>query len=1046
MTTKYTYVKYNGIWRVPKNVFIRQSATWNPVKGIWYKQNGEWLQVWPSQTAVLSVDQDTYNLSTTLNQTSSRQQITITNSGDYDLRITSITSTNSAFFNVALIFDSFGKTPSEVDPMVIAPGASAFFEATITGLLLPVDNSGATITINTLKNVLDELLTKTVAIRGTVTVLAGDTKLNKSSLSLSTLWGSTSTAEEVTVTNNGQDTITVTSITATTPSEFTINVNTSKFGTLPVSIPVNSTKTFSVTILGGSAGGTGTGTVTLAYTKDLLNTAVTKEIPLTGSVVNSAGKPVISPETKSFGTLYVNEQSSPTTFKVENKGDYPIVLNSIVASTPSKFTISVAQKTVSGGGIGPTLPVTIEVNQSKTFDVRLDAGSSTGTDSGTVTLNFTVDPLGQTVSTAITVDATVAQLVPGFLEITPSPLTGTVKNGQQNIIGTIKILNKGQTSITGLAFTSTAPAQWSYGAFSGPAGQGAISEPLGGGVAYELKIPINGLQVGSGSGSINFTGTATGGGAITGSVTVTGTVEASATTEVPVPKLPVIWFNDDPDKDGEPEVEFTSNNEQTIKIILKNTGTAPATVIKINDDEGGTGSPSAEWFLKADNLPATIAAGSTASFNITKKAFTPLTSLGRTLRFTFQEQTTNLNDKYTHPSILKGISIVLQEGPPPSGTVDLVAPAGFVSDGGAYVASWTVPAGVSKVRAILLGGGGGGAGGLEGDPWINGGGGGGAGEYLATTVDVTPGKIISYKIGAGGRGSAASSGGNAPNPFASRGGNTEFNGLIAQGGYPPTTGTYGGNRRPVGGVGGSTGAGAGQVGQDAAVTKSGSSTLDAVVMRGGAGGSVNISVTGGAITGTGGAAGAGGEIDWYLNGAASSSYGIFAGLYGIWYGLTLNASLSKTITFTTTITGTYTIDYVMDDSGSLSIQEQGVAGDKINFSSAGPWKTSARKTVKLVGGKTHTLTFDVKNSNGQGLIGILISDPDTVEIWSTRDLANGRNTPQGPNYVKGVRNGGNATGFGAGGGGGNGRSGDAPPHGAGGNGAPGMIRLIWPPS
>jgi hypothetical protein len=65
----------------------------------------------------------------------------------------------------------------------------------------------------------------------------------------------------------------------------------------------------------------------------------------------------------------------------------------------------------------------------------------------------------------------------------------------------------------------------------------------------------------------------------------------------------------------------------------------------------------------------------------------------------------------------------------------------FTSTGINY--SWTVPAGVTAVRALLVAGGGAGAGGL--------GGGGGAGEMLETSAfDLTPGANISITVGAGG--------------------------------------------------------------------------------------------------------------------------------------------------------------------------------------------------------------------------------------------------------------------------------------------------------
>ena len=84
---------------------------------------------------------------------------------------------------------------------------------------------------------------------------------------------------------------------------------------------------------------------------------------------------------------------------------------------------------------------------------------------------------------------------------------------------------------------------------------------------------------------------------------------------------------------------------------------------------------------------------------------------------------------------------------------------------------WTVPAGVTKVRVILIGGGSGGAGGFngvngtpgvkdeddggKGGPGGLGGAGGPGGNVLNTTLEVSPEENINYLIGAGGAGGTA---------------------------------------------------------------------------------------------------------------------------------------------------------------------------------------------------------------------------------------------------------------------------------------------------
>lgn len=82
---------------------------------------------------------------------------------------------------------------------------------------------------------------------------------------------------------------------------------------------------------------------------------------------------------------------------------------------------------------------------------------------------------------------------------------------------------------------------------------------------------------------------------------------------------------------------------------------------------------------------------------------------------------------------------------------------------------WTVPSGVTSVRALLVGGGGGGGS-------DNGGGGGGGGVIEESNIAVTPGASMNVVVGAGGAGAVNAS------STASNGGNSSFANLVARGG------------------------------------------------------------------------------------------------------------------------------------------------------------------------------------------------------------------------------------------------------------------------
>lgn len=103
--------------------------------------------------------------------------------------------------------------------------------------------------------------------------------------------------------------------------------------------------------------------------------------------------------------------------------------------------------------------------------------------------------------------------------------------------------------------------------------------------------------------------------------------------------------------------------------------------------------------------------------------------------------------------------------------------------------SWTVPAGVTRIRVRLVGGGGGGysTGSNSNTIYASAAGGG----YCESIMTVTPGNTISLSIGAGGVGSTANTGGSG----MTAGGTTTFGALSATGGAP------GGASVSVGGIG-----------------------------------------------------------------------------------------------------------------------------------------------------------------------------------------------------------------------------------------------------
>lgn len=163
--------------------------------------------------------------------------------------------------------------------------------------------------------------------------------------------------------------------------------------------------------------------------------------------------------------------------------------------------------------------------------------------------------------------------------------------------------------------------------------------------------------------------------------------------------------------------------------------------------------------------------------------------------------------------------------------------------------SFTVPIGVTNVRALLVGGGGGGGGG-EGVSAGDGGGGGGAGELLdQSSFVVVPGATLALSVGGGGAGANSLGGQTGTN--GTNGTNSTFGTLTARGG-----GGGGGNDLAAN-TGGSGGGGGGRCSSGIDLTGGASTAVSpGVGFAGGAGTGVCTNRDG---AGGGGAGGVGGS-------------------------------------------------------------------------------------------------------------------------------------------------------------------------------------------
>lgn len=188
---------------------------------------------------------------------------------------------------------------------------------------------------------------------------------------------------------------------------------------------------------------------------------------------------------------------------------------------------------------------------------------------------------------------------------------------------------------------------------------------------------------------------------------------------------------------------------------------------------------------------------------------------------------------------------------------DVTVPGPAGCNASAQAGVFEIPCGVTNVTVQLYGGGGGaggGGGGSNGGLFdTRGGGGGGGGGFTTITVDVTPGTMFNYSIGAGGCGGDGNGDGSSGDP-GTNGGNTTITGTDALGN--PINLAANGGVRGTGGSGTEGSAGSGGAGGTAS---GGSTNTNGNAGSNGSGGTGGVGGAGGGPAGGPGGAADGGN-------------------------------------------------------------------------------------------------------------------------------------------------------------------------------------------
>jgi len=288
----------------------------------------------------------------------------------------------------------------------------------------------------------------------------------------------------------------------------------------------------------------------------------------------------------------------------------------------------------------------------------------------------------------------------------------------------------------------------------------------------------------------------------------------------------------------------------------------------------------------------------------------------------------------------------------------------FTADG-----TWTVPTGITRVNAIVMGAGAGGGSGRRSTS-ANGGGGGGGGGAIAKQENlvVVPGTTCRITIGQGGRGAVANSG-----RAGSNGGNSIFvlpsgqtvNGWGGGGGGgvdqpPPQT--------PGGGGGGG-----------AASTSTGIQQGGAGAAPGGRGwsnGSWDLGGGGGGSNYDGAP-----DISYDISKVNDGRWSPFLNTYGIWNPSTYTPTFDQSFNVYFAETGNYLIEASVDNYGQVLIG----GALALDQTDSGGYRTSITSTFYVNTG-WHIVRLACTNTGGPGGVGVKINSPSGQEMFNTVNL------------------------------------------------------------
>jgi trimeric autotransporter adhesin len=279
--------------------------------------------------------------------TSPSQTITLTDTGNLSLTITSITVTGTNAGDFA------ETTNCPISPTSVAAGNSCTITVTFTPSASGNRTAAVSITDNATAGSPQAVSLIGIGALGTVGLSA--TTLTFGSQSV----GTTSTAQIVTLTNNGSSSLTVTSVNlgGTNPGSFGKSADTCTGATIPVTPPAN-TCTVGVTFTPTTSGSL---TATLIFADSATNSPQTVSLTGTGGAPEAGLSPTAS---FNFGNQGDATSSSAVTYTLNNSGNAILNIASIgfTGTNPGDFsyntTCGTAPTTLAGNNTSCTIAAT----------------------------------------------------------------------------------------------------------------------------------------------------------------------------------------------------------------------------------------------------------------------------------------------------------------------------------------------------------------------------------------------------------------------------------------------------------------------------------------------------------------------------------------------------------------------------------------------------------------------------------------------------------------------------------------------------------------